>query len=252
MLRHTLLLTALCAAFLGCSPQAAEPQAAEPEVAEHNTLTAEEQAAGWQLLFDGKTYDGLTGMKGSPLPEAHWTIEDGTLRTIPGPSRDLVTTRTYENFELTFDAKIMAGGNSGLKYLVRQEWSLNPDKPSLAAVGHEYQVLDDATLKGEPGWEKSSFGSFYLVYAPDKNKNQSPFGEWNECRVIVDGDHVEHWLNGDMILEYELGTDEVLALVQQTKFLNVPGFGTKAPGYIVLTHHNGDSWFRSVKIRELP
>ena len=244
MRSNTIHLTTLCCVVvLGCALRAADL----------NTLTKEEKAAGWRLLFDGKTYSGWTGMKGTPLPEAYWEIKDGALRTVSGEhGLDLVTTRPYDDFELTFDVKILADGNSGLKYLVRQEWSLNPDKPSLQAVGHEYQVLDDATLKGEPGWEKSSFGSFYLVYAPDKDKKQSPFGEWNECRVIVDGDHVEHWLNGDKILEYQLGTDEVSALVQQTKFLNVPGFGTKAPGYIVLTHHNGDSWFRNVKIRELP
>jgi hypothetical protein len=241
MLRNTFRLTALCCAVvLGCALQAAEL----------NTLTKEEKAAGWRLLFDGKTYNGWTGMKGEPLPEANWAIEDGTIRTVPGASRDLVTTRPYDNFELTFDAKILAGGNSGVKYLVRQEWSLNPDRPSLQAVGHEYQVLDDATLKGKPGWEKESMGSFYLVYAP-KNKKQSPFGEWNTCRVVVNGDHVEHWLNGDKILEYQLGTKELFAQVQQTKFRNVPGFGSKAKGYIVLTHHESPAWFRNIKIREL-
>ena len=218
--------------------------------AEANTLTTEEQAAGWRLLFDGKTYSGWTGMKGTALPEAHWAIEDGVLRTVPGTSGDLVTTRPFDSFELTFDVKILADGNSGVKYLVRQDWSLNPERPGLQAVGHEYQVLDDATLKGKPGWEKESMGSFYLVYAPE-DKKQSPFGEWNTCRVMVQGDLVEHWLNGDKILEYQLGTDEVLALVQQTKFRNVPGFGTKAPGYIVLTHHESPAWFRNIKIREL-
>lgn len=254
MLRNTAGLLVLCCLLgFGCGAESTDSTAAiaEEQAAGPNTLTAEEQAAGWQLLFDGKTYDGLAGMKGSPLPEDRWAIEDGTLRTIPGESRDLVTTRAYDNFELQFDVKILAGGNSGVKYLVRQDWSLDPQKPTLAAVGHEYQVLDDATLGGEPGWEKASFGSFYLVYAPDPNKKQSPFGEWNTCRIVVEGDHVEHWLNGEKILEYELGTEEVLALVQQTKFRNVPGFGTKAPGYIVLTHHNGDSWFRNVKIREI-
>lgn len=239
MLSKILRLT-LCTVLLGSAVQAAEP----------NTLTVEEKAAGWQLLFDGKTYNGWTGMKGTPLPGANWAIEDGVLRTVPGTSGDLVTTRPYDDFELTFDVKIVADGNSGVKYLVRQDWSLNPDRPSLQAVGHEYQVLDDATLKGKPGWEKESMGSFYLVYAP-KNKKQSAFGEWNTCRVVVKGDQVEHYLNGDKILEYQLGTDEVLALVQQTKFRNVPGFGTKAPGYIVLTHHESPAWFRNIKIREL-
>jgi hypothetical protein len=242
MLSNTFRLTALCSAVVfGCALQAAEP----------NTLTKEEQAAGWRLLFDGKTYNGWTGMKGSPLPEAYWEIEDGALGTVSGEhGLDLVTTRPYEDFELTFDVKILAEGNSGVKYLVRQDWTLNPDRPGLQAVGHEYQVLDDATLRGKPGWEKESMGSFYLVYAPE-GKKQSPFGEWNTCRVRVRGDHVEHWLNGDKILEYQLGTKELFAQVQQTKFRNVPGFGSKAEGYIVLTHHESPAWFRNIKIREL-
>ncbi len=242
MLSHTFRLTALgCALVFGFALHAAEP----------NTLTEKEKAEGWQLLFDGKTYNGWTGMKGTDLPKKYWKIEDGTLATVSGEhGLDLVTKRPYENFELTFDAKILANGNSGVKYLVRQDWTLNPEKPTLQAVGHEYQVLDDATLKGKPGWEKESMGSFYLVYAPE-GKKQSPFGEWNTCRVLVQGDHVEHWLNGKKILEYQLGTKELFAQVQKTKFRNVPGFGSKAPGYIVLTHHESPAWFRNIKIREL-
>lgn len=243
MLRNTIRLTALCSAVvLGGALYGADL----------NTLTKEEKAAGWQLLFDGKTYKGWTGMKGTSLPEEHWEIEDGALRTVSGEhGLDLVTTRPYDNFELTFDVKILADGNSGLKYLVRQDWTLNPERPSLQAVGHEYQVLDDATLKGKPGWEKESMGSFYLVYEPDDDKKQSPFGEWNTCRVLVQGEHVEHWLNGEKILEYELGTKELFEQVQRTKFRNVPGFGSKAEGYIVLTHHQSPAWFRNIKIREL-
>lgn len=230
------------------------------QVSEPNTLTKAEADAGWQLLFDGSSYNGWTGMKGAPVPKEYWAIEDGAIRTVAGRSRDLVTTKPFDNFELTFDVKILADGNSGLKYLVQQEWlsphwapDLSPDQKEsqrLAAVGHEYQVLDDATLNNKPGWEKESMGSFYLVYAPTKKK-QSPFGEWNTCRVVVNGTRVEHWLNGDKILEYELGTPELLSLVQQTKFRADAGYGKKAPGYIVLTHHNSPAWFRNIKIREL-
>jgi hypothetical protein len=231
------------------------------QASDNNTLTQQEKDAGWHLLFDGETYANWTGMKGSPLPEANWSVEDGTIRTIPGAGRDLVSTKEYNNFELSFDVKILADGNSGVKYMVQQEWlsphwspAASPQAKAgqaLAAVGHEYQVLDDSTLKNEPNWEVASMGSFYLVYAPDKNKKQAAFGEWNTCRVIVNGTHVEHWLNGDRILEYELGTKEVMALVLETKFRAAPGYGKKAAGYIVLTHHSSPAWFRNIKIREL-
>lgn len=231
------------------------------QASDQNTLTEAEQSAGWKLLFDGTTYDNWTGMKGSPLPQANWTVEDGTIRTVPGRGRDLVSTRTYENFELLFDVKILAGGNSGVKYMVQPEWlssGWSPDaspsakkRQSLAAVGYEYQVIDDSTVNDKPNWELGSLGSFYLIYSPDPEKRSSPFGEWNTCRIVVDGTQVEHWLNGDKILEYELGTKEVLALVRETKFRAAPGYGKKAAGYIVLTHHNSPAWFRNIKIREL-
>ncbi len=237
------------ALLLACASAPTEPEAAAPIA--HNTLTAEEEAAGWQLLFDGESFDGWTGMKGSELPTDRWAIEGGVLGTVSGRGRDLVTTRPYESFELSFEVKINAEGNNGVKYFVQQDWDLNPERPGLGAVGHEYQVLDDATLGGKPGWEKASMGSFYLVYEPAADKNQSPFGEWNTCRILVDGKHVEHWLNGDKVLEYEVGTPELLEQVQRTKFRNVPGFGEKTSGYIVLTHHNEPTWFRNIKIREL-
>jgi hypothetical protein len=231
------------------------------QASDHNTLTEAEQSAGWKLLFDGTSYDNWTGMKGSPLPDANWTVEDGTFRTVPGRGRDLVSTRPYENFELSFDVKILAGGNSGVKYMVQPEWlssGWSPDaSPSakerqrLAAVGYEYQVIDDSTINNKPDWKLGSLGSYYLIYAPDADKKQNPSGEWNSYRILVDGTHVEHWLNGDKILEFELGTKEVLALVRETKFRAAPGYGKKGTGYIVLTHHNSPAWFRNIKIREL-
>lgn len=244
------LVALFVVASLACTIQASD----------HNTLTDAEKADGWKLLFDGATYDNWAGMKGSPLPEANWAIEDGTIRTVPGGGRDLVSTTEYNNFELVFDVKILADGNSGVKYGVQQEW-LSPhwspnDAPrakagqALSAVGFEYQVLDDAMIKSKPNWELGSMGSLYLLYAPDKNKKQAPFGEWNTCKIIVDGTHVEHWLNGDRILQYELGTKELLALVRETKFHVASGYGEKAAGYIVLTHHSSPAWFRNVKIRE--
>jgi len=227
----------------------------------HNKLTPAEKADGWALLFDGHTLQGWTGMKGSGFPSRSWTLADGMLQTLKDPrDGDLATVKKYDNFELAFDFKVSPKGNSGLKYLVQQEWLSPHWSPEMAedwnavqwlsAVGYEYQIFDDSTLKRKPGWELSSLGAFYLIYAPEAKKPNPP-GEWNSARVLVDGPHVEHWLNGEKILEYELGSEETLKRVAATKFRAVPGFGKKGPGHIVLQHHDSPAWFRNLKIREL-
>jgi hypothetical protein len=230
--------------------------------AEPNRLTAEEQAGGWKLLFDGKTTNGWRGMKGTPFPSQTWMIADGAIGTQEDESGgDLITEKTFNNFELSVEWKISPGGNSGIKYLVQEEWlspHFQPDLPEkqkhnqwLAAVGPEYQIYDDSTMRHHAGWELSSTGAFYLLQSPE-NKHINPPGEWNLARIVVRGNHVEHWLNGAKLLEYELGTPDLLARVEKTKFRKVPGFGIKGPGHIVLQHHGSPAWFRNIKIRVLP
>jgi hypothetical protein len=229
--------------------------------AEPNHLTADEQSHGWKLLFDGQTTKGWRGMKGTPFPSQTWMIEGGAIRTQEDESGgDLISEEKFDNFELLVEWKISPGGNSGIKYLVQEEWlspHFQPDLPErqkrnqwLSAVGPEFQVYDDERMGRRPGWEKSSTGAFYLLHSPE-NKKVNPPGEWNLARIVVRGNHVEHWLNGVKLLEYEMGSPELLALVEQTKFRKVPGFGIKGPGYIVLQHHGSLAWFRNIKIREL-
>jgi hypothetical protein len=225
-------------------------------------LTTEESQAGWRLLFDGVTRAGWTGMKGTPFPARSWAIENGMLRTLEDAADgDLVTAREYTNFELVFDYRIEKGGNSGVKYLVRHEW-LSPHwapdaqpefrrRQAISAVGYEFQVFDDDTLDRKPGWELSSTGALYLLEEP-KNKRMNPPGEWNAARIVVRDGRVEHWLNGGKLLEYELGSKELLSKVETTKFRKVPGYGRRGSGHIVLQHHDSPAWFRNIKIRELP
>jgi hypothetical protein len=224
-------------------------------------LSPAEESAGWRMLFDGKTRTGWTGMKGTPFPAKSWVIEDGMIRTTEdGSDGDVVTTTAFDNFELAFEYRLAPGGNSGVKYGVQQEW-LSPhwapdEKPefkahqAISAVGYEFQVYDDDTMKREPGWELSSSGALYLLEAPHDKKLNRP-GEWNSVRVLVNGNHVEHWLNASKLLEYELGSKELLAKVETTKFRKVPGYGRKGVGYIVLQHHGSPAWFRNIKIREI-
>lgn len=232
--------------------------AAEPA---HNRLSAEEQAEGWTLLFDGETSRGWDGLHGTAFPERSWAVEEGALRTREDRGGvDIVTARPYEDFELRFDWKLSPGGNSGLKYMVQQDWAspaYTPAMPEnwkertrLRATGLEYQLLDDAKMSGKPGSGLSSCGSLYLLKAPE-NKRVNPPGEWNTARIVVRGNHGEHWLNGVKLLEYELGSPELLEQVDRTKFRRVPGFGIKGPGYIALTYHGSPAWYRDIKLREL-
>lgn len=231
---------------------------ADPSVGK---LSSAEKADGWRLLFDGETTEGWTGMRGSAFPAQSWTIEDGMLRTQPdGSGGDLRTVEEYTDFELALEWKLSAKGNSGIKYAVQEAWAgpgFRPDaspkemaRRRLSAVGPEYQLLDDSKLNGKPGWELSSAASLYLLYAPKDKSLQKP-GEWNSTRIVVKGNHGEHWLNGVKVVEFEFGSREMMGLVEKTKFRRVPGFGRKGTGPIVLQHHGSPVWFRSIKVRKL-
>ncbi|MDA1273549.1 MAG: DUF1080 domain-containing protein [Verrucomicrobia bacterium] len=228
---------------------------------EPNQLSDAERKAGWKLLFDGETVTGWQGARGLPFPSQSWNVQDHSLQTLSdGEGGDIWTDQRYSNFELELDYRILENGNSGVKYLVQPEWLSPLFQPDLSeaekhhyaleAVGPEFQIMDDAAMEQKDGWQLSSTGSLYLLYAP-KNKHLKPPGEWNHIRIVVNGMHVEHWLNGGKLLEYELGSDELLARVETTKFRKVPGFGRKGPGHIVLQHHDHPAAFRNVKIREL-
>ena len=210
-----------------------------------NTLTTEEKAAGWKLLFDGKTLQGWQLYNKKAAPEAGWKVEDGILKKLAKQrGGDIVTEKTFDDFDLTWEWRIAAGGNNGLKYLVTEA------RPS--APGHEYQMLDDDTHPDGKVGPKRQTASFYDVLPPSGNKSLKPVGEWNSSRVLIRGNHVEHWLNGAKVLEYELGSDVVKAGVAASKFKNAAGFGTKITGHIMLTDHGDECWFRNIKIRELP
>jgi len=210
-----------------------------------NALTAEEQAAGWKLLFDGKSLQGWRLYNKKEAPGAGWRVEDRLLKKLAKQrGGDIVTEKTYTDFDLTWEWRIAAGGNNGLKYLVTEA------RPS--APGHEYQMIDDTGHPDGKLGPKRQTASFYEVLPPAADKSLKPVGEWNASRVLIRGDHVEHWLNGAKVLEYELGSDAVKAGVAASKFKNAAGFGTKIAGHIMLTDHGDECWFRNVKIRELP
>lgn len=219
-----------------------------------NTISAEETAQGWKLLWDGKSTEGWRGAKLKTFPQAGWNIENGILKVLKsngGESTnggDIVTTRKYKNFELSVDFKITTGANSGVKYFV--DTDLNKGEGS--SIGCEFQILDDKNHPdaklGVKGNRK--LGSLYdLIPAPaDK-----PFREgfFNTARIVVRGNKVEHYLNDVKIIEYERGNQMWKALVNYSKYNVWSGFGEAAEGNILLQDHGDEVWFKNIKIKEL-
>ena len=203
-----------------------------------NTLTAAEKKAGWTLLFDGKDLTGWRGFKGEPKPS--WTVKDGVLSPEGKASKDIISNREYENFELDFDWKISPKGNSGVMYHVLEQgdetyWS-----------GPEYQILDNAHGEKPP----QQAGSLFALIPPSQDVTK-PVGEFNHSRLVVDHGHVQHWMNGVKLLEYDLGSADFKAKVDASKFRQWPIFATGKTGHIALQNHGDAVAFRSIKIRRL-
>ena len=198
----------------------------------------------WKVLFDGKSTDAWRGFKQDSFPDKAWKVEGDTFRTIVGgESRDIVTKEKYRDFELELEWKVAPGGNSGIIYLVSEDFDETWN------TGPEMQVLDDA--KHTDGKDpKTSAGSLYGLIAP-VNKRLHPAGEWNKVRVIVHNGHVEHWLNGKKVLEYELGSDQLKHLIAETKFKDFPRFAQNREGFVALQHHGEEAWYRKIRIRSL-
>jgi hypothetical protein len=226
-----------------------------------NTLTEQEKAEGWMLLFNGETLEGWRGLGREKLPEAHWIVEDGAIKKVadkdvplqedgqPLEGCDLMTLQTFENFELTLEWRISPGGNSGVKYNVSEELSTSYP-PDNAALGFEYQILDDERhLDALLGKDRTS-AALYDIIAPE-NKTLKPVGEFNSARIVFRGYHGEHWLNGVKVLEYDLNTPEMKKLIQGSKFRKIQDFAQKRKGHIVLQDHADAVWFRNIKIRIL-
>jgi hypothetical protein len=220
-----------------------------------NTLTAAEKKAGWKLLFDGKTTEGWRGFNRPAMPDKGWGVRDGSLGRIREPGEkggpgDIITVEQFDNFELKLDYKVTAGGNSGVKYLVDEAMVKNGGHSGL---GFEYQIIDDAghadAQAGSGG--NHSCGALYDLIPPAKDKKVNPPGQWNEVRLLVEGNRVQHWLNGVKVVEFERGGPELKALIAKSKFKNTAGFGEVAKGHILLQDHPGEVAFRNIKIRPL-
>jgi len=253
--RYLLVAVPVLAALVTAASIAAEAEAAAP-----NTLTKSEKAAGWRLLWDGRTTHGWHSAKAGVSLAAKWEIADGvlTVRKADDPlsagGGNIITRERFASFELIADFKLTPGANSGIKYFVQS--NLDPDNLTGAgpAVGCEFQLLDDErhpdAKLGRNG--NRTVGSLYDLIPAATPKKTKPVGEWNTARILVQGKHVEHWLNGQKVLEYERGSAAFRAGVAQSKFHNIPGFGEWPTGHILLQEHGDQVHFRNIKIRALP
>lgn len=258
-----------------------------PRTAEPNALTAEERAAGWRLLFDGKTMNGWEDPASKNPPGEAWVIEDGCLKAVKAPRlrEDLFTLDSFENFELSFEWRISEGGNSGVKYRVQDRVPLEhgsypeakrfedtvdyeirnrrtrretipPEaKYEEYVVAFEYQVIDNSRHPDVKRGPDRAAGAIYSLVEPDRDVTK-PVGEFNQSRIVLRGNRVEHWLNGEKVLEANLGDPAIAAKLAER-------WTTASPVYEMLTtqpkrrtpiglqHHVDEVWFRSIKIREL-
>ena len=196
----------------------------------------------WTVLFDGKTVKGLRGYKQSGFPDS-WEVVDGTLKTVPGHGVDLISEEVYKNFELELEWKVPKGGNSGIFYFATEEgnyiWQSAP----------EMQVVDDE--KHTDGKNTlTSAGALYALIAPSANVVK-PVGEFNQVRIKVKNNHVEHWLNGTKIVEYVYDSDMMWDLVSKSKFNKMPLFAKASEGHIGLQGDHGLIWYKNIRIRRL-
>lgn len=196
----------------------------------------------WTVLFDGERVKGLRGYKEEGFPNS-WEIVDGTLKTIPGYGVDLISVDIYNNFELELEWKVPEGGNSGIFYFATEEgdyiWQSAP----------EMQVLDDK--KHSDGKNTlTSAGALYAMIAPTKSV-VNPVGEFNQVRIKVKDNYVEHWLNGTKVVEYEYQSDAMWDLVAKSKFNTMPLFAKASEGHIGIQGDHGEIWYRNIRIRKL-
>ena len=220
-----------------------------PSPQTQNTLTPAERTAGWRLLFDGKTTAGWHpfGMDASVTPSTAngWDVSDGTLVALgrgTETTTDIVTNEDYASFELLVDWKLAPQANSGIFFHVVEQ-----GQKQIYATGPEYQLIDDDGWKGPlEKWQQT--GANYAMHAP-LAKAARPVGEWNQTRIVVNGDHVEHWLNGVKTSDYRLWTPEWRALKTNGKWKDYPAYGEAKQGKLGLQNHGNMSWFRNIKIR---
>jgi hypothetical protein len=239
------MVATLAACGAGREPNQTPEQsaaAAAPSTPDTTAMSPQPGAGDWRLLFDGRTTAGWRGYRRQDVPDG-WQVVDGALTRVGGGG-DLITVDQFANFELELDWMVQPGGNSGVMYRVTEEGE------NTYFTGPEMQVLDDAR-HADGRSRLTAAGAAYGLY-PSPEGVVKPAGEWNHARLVVNGDHVEHWLNGQKVVEYELGSPDWRQRVANSKFVEWPGYGRAARGHIALQDHGDRVAFRDIRVRELP
>ena len=212
-----------------------------------NNLAKQEEQQGYHLLFNGRNMDGWHTYQNKPADS--WSVKDGSLyckgsSTDKSDRRaDLITIDQFENFDLSVDWKISPQGNSGIMYMVTEDY------PTAYLSGPEYQIIDDLNFPEHlEDWQKTA-ANYAMNTAPAARPN--PAGQWNHTRIVVNNGHVEHWLNGSKVVDYQLWTDEWKQHKETGKWKDAPGYGASKKGHIALQDHGSEAWFKNIKIRAL-
>ena len=221
-----------------------------------NNVAVDERKNGWKMLWDGKTTTGWRGARLDEFPERGWEISDGVLTVLSSGGAesaaggDIVTKEVYGDFELMVDFKITEGANSGIKYYVDTDLNKGPG----SSIGLEYQILDDErhpdAKKGNHEGSRT-LASLYDLIQASIDKPVNPIGEWNTAHIIAKDNHIEHWLNGMKVLEYERKSETYRKLVSESKYVKWPKFGEAEKGHILLQDHGDRVSFKNIKIRPI-
>ena len=221
------------------------------QLSAQNMLTSKEKKQGWELLFNGKNFDGWRGVNKKTLPEKGWGVKDNTITCTGENGGSIITIEKYGDFELKWEWKMVSkGANSGLKYFVVER----PGDTGGYGYGIEYQMLDDQDFIDRGQMKANGLhttGAAYELYPPSSDKKIKPLNQWNSSKIVSKKGKVEHWLNGKKILEYDRFSDDFANKVAESKFKDVKNFGRQKEGHILLQDHNSEIYFRNIKIRKL-
>lgn len=215
-----------------------------------NTSAQQSGASQWIVLFDGSNMDAWRLIHSETFPQTGWKIEDMELVFDPAgkTSGDIITKQKFGNFVLELEFKLTKGANSGIKYFVVEEMN-----KGVGGLGLEYQILDDQNhpdaKNGRDG--NRTIASLYDLIPANTQKPVKPIGQWNTARIISKGMHVEHWLNGRKVLEYERGSKAFRDLITISKYKDIKGFGLAESGHILLQDHGDKVFFRNIRIQIL-